>query len=184
MLGVDVWEAVDLANRHPRVGILRPGPGVGGHCIAVDPWFIVDSAPGNTPLIAAARQVNDAMPRHVVEAVRAAAVQMRAPCVACLGLAYKADIDDLRMSPALHVVEALAKEFEDEKDAVIMVVEPHIEALPDALDGIPGLALVPLDEAVERADIVVLLTDHRPFKALDRARLDGKAVIDTRGAWQ
>ena len=184
VLGVDVWEAVDLANRHPRVGILRPGPGVGGHCIAVDPWFIVDSAPGNTPLIAAARQVNDAMPRHVVEAVRAAAVQMRAPCVACLGLAYKADIDDLRMSPALHVVEALAKEFEDEKDAVIMVVEPHIEALPDALDGIPGLALVPLDEAVERADIVVLLTDHRPFKALDRARLDGKAVIDTRGAWQ
>ncbi len=183
-LGVDVWEAVDLANRHPRVGILRPGPGVGGHCIAVDPWFIVDSAAGDTPLIEAARQVNEAMPRHVVNAVLKAAAGMERPRVACLGLAYKADIDDLRMSPAVRVVEALAKEMEGEWDAEVLVVEPHIEALPDELEGIPGLGLVSLDEAIERADIVVLLADHRTFKALDRARLDGKAVIDTRGAWR
>ncbi len=183
-LGVDVWEVVDLANRHPRVGILRPGPGVGGHCIAVDPWFIVDSAPGATPLIEAARRVNEAMPLHVVNAVRKAAAGLEAPRVACLGLAYKADIDDLRMSPAVRVVEALAKEMAGERDAEVLVVEPHIEALPDELEGIPGLSLVPLDEAIERADVVVLLTDHRSFKALDRARLDGKAVIDTRGAWR
>ena len=183
-LGVDVWEAVDLANRHPRVGILRPGPGVGGHCIAVDPWFIVDSAPDDTPLIEAARQVNEAMPRHVVNAVLKAAAGMERPRVACLGLAYKADIDDLRMSPAVRVVEALAKEIAGQGDAEVMVVEPHIKALPDALAGIPGLALVPLDEAIEGADIVVLLADHRPFKALDRTLLDGKVVIDTRGTWR
>ena len=183
-LGVDVWEAVDLANRHPRVGILRPGPGVGGHCIAVDPWFIVDSAPGDAPLIEAARRVNEAMPRHVVNAVLKAAAGMERPRVACLGLAYKADIDDLRMSPAVRVVEALAKEIAGQGDAEVMVVEPHIKALPDALAGIPGLALVPLDEAIEGADIVVLLADHRPFKVLDRTLLDGKVVIDTRGTWR
>ena len=183
-LGVDVWEAVDLANRHPRVGILSPGPGVGGHCIAVDPWFIVDSAPGDTPLIEAARQVNEAMPRHVVNAVLKAAAGMEAPRVACLGLAYKADIDDLRMSPAVRVVQALAKEIAGHGDAGVMVVEPHIKALPDELAGIPGLVLVPLEEAIEGADIVVLLADHRPFKALDRAMLDGKVVIDTRGTWR
>ena len=88
------------------------------------------------------------------------------------------------MSPAVRVVEALAREMAGQGNAEVLVVEPHIEALPDELEGIPGLALVPLDEAIERADIVVLLADHRPFKALDRARLDGKAVIDTRGAWR
>lgn len=184
LLGVNVWEAVDLANRHPRVSILRPGPGVGGHCIAVDPWFIVDSASGSTPLIEAARQVNDAMPDHIVEAVRTAAAQIKTPRVACLGLAYKADIDDLRMSPAVRVVEALAEEIAGKSVAEVMVVEPHIESLPDQLEGIPGLVLVPLDEAIERADIVVLLADHRPFKAVNRGLLDGKVVIDTRGAWR
>jgi len=184
LLGVDVWEAIELANRHPRVGILQPGPGVGGHCIAVDPWFIVDSVPGNTPLIEAARQVNDAMPRRIVEAVRARAAQFGTPRVACLGLTYKADIDDLRMSPAVHIVEALAKEMAGKVIAEVMVIEPHIESLPDELKDIPGLALIPLEEAIERADIVVLLADHRPFKELDRALLDGRVVIDTRGAWR
>ena len=104
----DIWEAVELANRHPRVNILQPGPGVGGHCIAVDPWFIVATAPGNTDLIQAARKVNDAKPLHIADRVIGAAKDIDNPVIACLGLAYKADIDDLRQSPAVIVVKALA----------------------------------------------------------------------------
>ncbi|MDI7275987.1 MAG: nucleotide sugar dehydrogenase, partial [Anaerolineae bacterium] len=103
-VGIDVWEAIDLANRHPRVRILRPGPGVGGHCIAVDPWFVAEAAPDVTPLIQAARRVNDAMPAHVVDLVKRAVAGVEKPVIACLGLAYKADVDDVRESPALKVV--------------------------------------------------------------------------------
>ncbi len=178
-LGVDVWEAVALANRHPRVNILKPGPGVGGHCIAVDPWFIVDSAPQETALIRAARAVNDAQPRAVARRVLAAAEKIKQPCIACLGLAYKADVDDLRESPAIAVVGAIAASL----DGRVLVVEPHMDGLPDGLAELPGVAEVSLDEALAQADVVVLLTDHREFKDLDRARLDGKVVIDTRGVW-
>jgi UDP-N-acetyl-D-mannosaminuronic acid dehydrogenase len=179
-LGIDVWEAIRLANRHPRVGILNPGPGVGGHCIAVDPWFIVDSAPDDTDLIRAARKVNDGKPKRVVARVKAAAGKHRRPVVACLGLAYKADIDDVRESPAVAIVAELAAL----RDVRLLVVEPYLDALPPALASLKSVAKAGLDEALATADIVVLLTDHRQFRAIDRARLSGKTVIDTRGVWR
>ncbi len=174
--GINVWEAIELANRHPRVNILKPGPGVGGHCIAVDPWFIIDSAREQTPLMQAARRVNDGKPEHVVDLVKDAAKDFAAPCVACLGLSYKADIDDLRESPAVEIARKIAglEGFET------VVVEPHVETLPDELDGLSPRSL---DEALEAANIVLLLADHRAFRALDRNRLAGKRVIDTRGIW-
>ncbi|MBL4691269.1 MAG: UDP-N-acetyl-D-mannosamine dehydrogenase [Rhodospirillales bacterium] len=181
-LGVDPWEAVRLANHHPRVNILQPGPGVGGHCIAVDPWFIVDSAPDDTDLIRAARKVNDAKPHHLAEQVIAAAREQAAPVIACLGLAYKADIDDLRQSPAVTVVQRLAGAMTGNGE--ILCVEPHIETLPADLEGVAGVTLAGLDDALERADIVVLLVDHRVFKDLARERLDDKRVFDARGIWR
>ena len=179
-LGVDVWEVVELANRHPRVGILDPGPGVGGHCIAVDPWFIVDSAPDDTDLIRAARRVNDAKPAYVASLVLDATGPLERPAVACLGLAYKADTDDLRESPALEIVRLLADGMEGE----ILVVEPHVAAIPESLEGLAGVRMTDLDDAIARAQIVVLLADHQAFRSLDRSLLEGKAVIDTRGAWR
>jgi UDP-N-acetyl-D-mannosaminuronic acid dehydrogenase len=177
---VNVWEAIELANRHPRVKILQPGPGVGGHCIAVDPWFIVDSARDVTPLIQAARGVNDGKPHHVADLVAQAARGKEKPTLACLGLAYKADIDDFRESPSVDVIAHIdAKLF-----SKILVVEPHSDRLPDTLAKIPGIALADIDAALDQADIVVLLTDHAPFRELDRARLTGKSVIDTRGIWR
>jgi len=179
-LGIDVWEAVELANHHPRVDVLRPGPGVGGHCIAVDPWFIVHSAPDDTELIRAARKVNDATPGRLATRVLEAAGGMKDPVIACLGLAYKADIDDLRESPAIAVVKALAVAGGVE----ILAVEPHVAGLPPALEGLRGVAMAGLDEALEGAQIVVLLTDHREFRELARDRLEGKRVFDARGAWR
>jgi UDP-N-acetyl-D-mannosaminuronic acid dehydrogenase len=176
-LGIDAWEAIELANHHPRVNILNPGPGVGGHCIAVDPWFIVDSAPDDTALIRAARGVNDDRPARIVAAVRAAAGDDRKVC--CLGLSYKADIDDLRESASIEVALQLADAgFE------VSVVEPHVKALPKALAGRANVRLVDLDQGLAANDVVVLLTDHRAFRELDRSRLAGKAAIDTRGAWR
>jgi UDP-N-acetyl-D-mannosaminuronic acid dehydrogenase len=180
-LGIDPWEAVRLANHHPRVNILQPGPGVGGHCIAVDPWFIVDSAPDDTDLIRAARKVNDAKPHHLAEQVIAAAREQAAPVIACLGLAYKADIDDLRQSPAVTVVQRLAGAMTENGE--ILCVEPHIGTLPPDLEGVAGVTLAGLDDALERADIVVLLVDHRVFKDLARERLGDKRVFDARGIW-
>ncbi|MEE9318507.1 MAG: UDP binding domain-containing protein, partial [Rhodospirillales bacterium] len=179
-LGIDVWEAVELANRHPRVNVLQPGPGVGGHCIAVDPWFIVDSAPADTPLIQAARKVNDAKPHHLADRIKESAQGLKNPVLACLGLAYKADIDDLRESPAITVVRALA----DAGIGEIRVVEPHVEVLPAELDGLEGVTKVDLDSALTEADIVVLLADHQAFKDVDRKRLEGKLVFDARGVWR
>ena len=124
-LDVNVWELIELANRHPRVNILKPGPGVGGHCIAVDPWFIVDSAPEAARLIRTAREVNDGKPDHVVARVLAKAGRFKAPTIACFGLAFKADIDDLRESPALGIVEALAASGAGR----LVVVEPNVGAL-------------------------------------------------------
>lgn len=179
-LDIDVWKVIELANHHPRVDILKPGPGVGGHCIAVDPWFIVDSAPGLTPLIQAAREVNDGKPGHVVERVLAAAKACPGKPVACLGLSYKADIDDLRESPAVEIVHRLA----EHKAAPLLVVEPHVEDLPAALAGLPGLEKADLDRALAEAEVVLLLVDHHIFRELDRDRLAGKTVIDTRGIWR
>jgi UDP-N-acetyl-D-mannosaminuronic acid dehydrogenase len=159
---------------------LSPGPGVGGHCIAVDPWFIVDSAPDDTELIRAARKVNDGKPGRVAARVKAAAARHKRPTVACLGLAYKADIDDVRESPAIAIVAELATL----RDVRLLVVEPYLDALPPMLASLKGMTKADLDEALAAADIVVLLTDHRQFRAVDRARLSGKTIIDTRGAWR
>ncbi len=179
-LGIDVWELIALANRHPRVNILKPGPGVGGHCIAVDPWFIISSAPDTAHLMRTARQVNDGKPGWVVDRVRAAAMDMKHPRVACLGLSFKANIDDLRESPALHIVEDLAQRGLGE----LLVVEPHVDVLPRSLRDLPQVSFVGLQEALSEANIVVCLVDHDQFKDVEPAQLDGKVVIDTRGLWR
>jgi len=171
-VGVDVWELIPLANRHPRVNILRPGPGVGGHCVAVDPWFIVDAAPDRTPLIRAARAVNDGRPAAVASRVREGLSPGAA--VACLGLAFKPDVDDLRESPAVAVARLLA-----DAGHRVLAVEPHARELPAELRG--RAELVTLEDALARADGVVLLVDHRAFAGLRIADLRGRPFIDTRG---
>jgi UDP-N-acetyl-D-mannosaminuronic acid dehydrogenase len=171
--GIDVWELIKLANRHPRVSILQPGPGVGGHCIAVDPWFVVASAPEQARLIRTAREVNDAKPGWVIDKIKAKADRFKEPTIACLGLAFKADVDDLRQSPALEIVRRL----QEDKVGRIVVCEPNIKRHPD-------LPLAPLAEAIAEADIVVLLVDHRAFKTLGPAQLQDKIVIDTRGVFR
>ncbi|WP_374419638.1 UDP-N-acetyl-D-mannosamine dehydrogenase [Novosphingobium arvoryzae] len=177
-MGLDVWEVIRLANRHPRVNILTPGPGVGGHCIAVDPWFIVHGAPEQTPLIRTARGVNDGKIHHVIaqaEALIAAHPQAR---VACLGLAFKANIDDFRESPARLVAVTLARKFGDR----IAVVEPYAAQLPKEFDG-TAASLIDIDTALETSDILIVLVDHDAFKAVPLAERAHKLVYDTRGIW-
>ncbi|MBU6383443.1 MAG: UDP-N-acetyl-D-mannosamine dehydrogenase [Verrucomicrobia bacterium] len=176
-LKINVWELIRFANRHPRVKILQPGPGVGGHCIAVDPWFIVDSAPRSARLIKTAREVNDSKPHYVLSQVKDKLKNIKNPTVACLGLSFKADIDDIRESPALEIVEHLAKE-----KMHLLVVEPHLEKLPKSLC-LPHVKMTRLDEAVRAADLVVLLVNHRKFAELDRSFLQGKLILDTRGVF-
>lgn len=175
-LKINVWELVKLANRHPRVNILNPGPGVGGHCIAVDPWFIVDSCPEEAKIIKQARLTNDAKPHYVVEQICRAADEFKRPVIACLGLAFKADIDDLRESPALEIVKDLVAKGVGE----IIAVEPNIKQLPAHLAEL-GVVLTSLDNALDRANVVVVLVDHKQFKATDRTQFATKVVIDTRG---
>ena len=177
-LKINVWDLIGLANLHPRVNILQPGPGVGGHCIAVDPWFIVATNPDEARLIRLARVINDAKPEFVCAKVRERAAALKQPVIACLGLSYKKDVDDLRESPAVEIVRRLAGAGVGE----LLVVEPHISKLPKELDGL-GLALHDFDEALERANLVLLLVDHMSFLQVDRDVLKDKFVIDTRGAW-
>ncbi len=177
-MGLDVWEVIRLANRHPRVNILTPGPGVGGHCIAVDPWFIVHGAPEQTPLIRTARGVNDGKIHHVIaqaEALISAHPQAR---VACLGLAFKANIDDFRESPARLVAVTLARKFGDR----IAVVEPYAAELPKEFAGTTA-ELIDIDTALETSDILIVLVDHDAFKAVPLAERAHKLVYDTRGIW-
>ncbi|MEY8200347.1 MAG: UDP-N-acetyl-D-mannosamine dehydrogenase [Colwellia sp.] len=175
-LKINVWELVKLANRHPRVNILNPGPGVGGHCIAVDPWFIVDSCPDEAKIIKQARLTNDAKPFYVIDKITEAADQFKKPVIACLGLAFKADIDDLRESPALQIVEELAKR----NIGQVIAVEPNIQELPEKLIT-AEIELASLDAALEKANVVVVLVDHKEFKVADAGRFAAKVVIDTRG---
>ncbi|MDR6639846.1 UDP-N-acetyl-D-mannosamine dehydrogenase [Paenarthrobacter nitroguajacolicus] len=180
-LGIDVWELIRLANHHPRVNILQPGPGVGGHCIAVDPWFIVAAAPKESQLIRTAREVNDGKPEWVVEkAIQALDAFGPASEIAALGLAFKANIDDLRESPAVLITSVLAEQLPGRR---INVVEPHVEALPRALATRENVELVAVETAIERSDVVILLVDHEQFRGLDLEILKGKSVVDTRGAW-
>lgn len=176
--GVDVWEAISLANRHPRVKILNPGPGVGGHCISVDPWFFVEAAPELTPLIYHSRKVNDAQPHFVVDLVRRALGTMKDKKIAALGLAYKPDVDDLRESPATEVIRLL-----QEEGAQVKAWEPF---KPDA--ELPDIDMAPsLDAAVKEADAILLLVSHTEFKSFKPTELAGKTsahvIIDAVNCW-
>jgi UDP-N-acetyl-D-mannosaminuronic acid dehydrogenase len=183
-LEINVWELIRLANHHPRVNILQPGPGVGGHCIAVDPWFIVAAAPDESRLIRTAREVNDGKPGYVLEKIRAAIAGARAagaePKVALLGLAFKPDVDDFRESPSLQIAEAVAGWDSCE----VLVSEPYALELPGTLKGQKHVRIVgDVGEAIGEAHIVVMLVNHRIFSEISRRDLEGKAVIDTRGVW-
>ena len=180
-LDINVWELIELANHHPRVNILQPGPGVGGHCIAVDPWFIVAADPQNSRLIRTAREVNDGKPRWVVDKVAAALNDHPAGAkIATLGLAFKADIDDLRESPALNITKELANRFSEQ---AILAVEPNVDQLPDDFKNNDNVTLTAPDQAIADADIVVVLVDHEEFKDVSAAALKGKTIIDTKGLW-
>lgn len=184
--GINVWELIRLANRHPRVNILQPGPGVGGHCIAVDPWFIVAQNPQQARLIRTAREVNDHKPHWVLNQVKA----MVADCltasgkrasdvkIACFGLAFKPNIDDLRESPAMEIAASVAQWHSGET----LVVEPNIHALPGKLAD--SSTLVSLDEALAQADVLVMLVDHSQFRAIDGAQVEQQWIVDTKGVWR
>ncbi|HSB95422.1 MAG TPA: UDP-N-acetyl-D-mannosamine dehydrogenase [Spongiibacteraceae bacterium] len=168
--GINTWEVIALANRHPRVNILQPGPGVGGHCIAVDPWFIVHRSPEYARLIRTAREVNDHKPEWVMERVRKKAAKFKNPVIGCLGLAFKADVDDLRESPAMDIVRRL----QNENIGQLLICEPNLKSHAD-------IELASLQHVIDEADIILLLVDHKPFKRITASDLKEKVVIDTRG---
>jgi UDP-N-acetyl-D-mannosaminuronic acid dehydrogenase len=174
-LGIDPWEIIELANRHPRVNILSPGPGVGGHCISVDPWFLVHTDPEHTPLIRMAREVNDSKPHYIVRHVAQLARQFAAPKIGCLGLTYKADVDDLRESPSLEI----ARDLRQQDIGEIMACDPYISS-----ERFTEFPLYELADVLEQSHILVLLTDHRHFKHIPRRFLQEKVVVDTRGVWR
>ena len=181
-LEISVWELINLANHHPRVNILQPGPGVGGHCIAVDPWFIVDSAPNEAKIIKLARLVNDQKPNFVLQKVQQAVLNTSKDIskisIACLGLSFKPDIDDLRESPALEITKKIVNMgFEKQ-----YIVEPNIEGLPAELKT-KSSELVELQKAIVSSDILLLLVDHTSFKKMNLGLLSGKQIVDTRGTW-
>jgi UDP-N-acetyl-D-mannosaminuronic acid dehydrogenase len=177
-LGVDIWEAIELANRHPRIDILRPGPGVGGHCISIDPWFLVQAAPDLTPITQQARRTNDDQPAYVVNLVTQTLGGLSGRRIAALGLAYKSDVDDLRESPAIEVARILASE-----GAQVRTYEPFD---PHAV--VPGAdPAASLEIALQNAEAIILLVDHRTFRELDpqqvKGMMSGHVAIDTRGVW-
>ena len=185
-LDINVWELIALANRHPRVNILQPGCGVGGHCIAVDPWFIVNKTPDLAKLIHTARLVNDGKPEWVIGKVDEAVIQVlqKNPTktvadvkIACLGLAFKPDIDDLRESPALKITEKLAEKYPNQ----ILAVEPNVDELPTKLAD-KGIKLVQLDDVLAVADVLVVLVDHKEFKGVQPKPIKG-LIVDTKGIW-
>lgn len=186
-LDIDVWELLELANRHPRVNILQPGPGVGGHCIAVDPWFIVSQTPEEARLIRTAREVNDRKPHWVIEQVNHAVAKYLNEnsgataadvAIACFGLAFKPDIDDLRESPALEIVKTIAQNH----PGLVYAVEPNIERLPS---GMPqNLQFTTTANAIAQCNIALLLVDHKEFKEVKMCQLQHCVVIDTRGIWK
>ncbi|EGD8069640.1 UDP-N-acetyl-D-mannosamine dehydrogenase [Escherichia coli] len=184
--GINVWELIRLANRHPRVNILQPGPGVGGHCIAVDPWFIVAQNPQQARLIRTAREVNDHKPFWVIDQVKAAVADCLAATdkcaselkIACFGLAFKPNIDDLRESPAMEIAELIAQWHSGET----LVVEPNIHQLPKKLTGLCTLAQ--LDEALATADVLVMLVDHSQFKVINGDNVHQQYVVDAKGVWR
>ncbi|NKC17443.1 UDP-N-acetyl-D-mannosamine dehydrogenase [Pseudoalteromonas sp. S4498] len=182
-LDIDVWELISLANRHPRINILQPGPGVGGHCIAVDPWFIVSKTPEEAKIIHTARKVNDAKPSWVIDKVKLALADFlqantsktaQDVTVACYGLSFKPNIDDLRESPALDITSELAKFH----SGSVFAVEPNVSSLPSHAKNIE---LVTLERAQQEADIHVLLVDHKEFKNIAPIF---DYLVDTKGVWK
>ena len=178
-LNINVWELIQLANLHPRVNILQPGPGVGGHCIAVDPWFIVNKTPDEARLIHTSRLVNDGKPEHVIDKVKEASKKYDNPSIACFGLAFKADIDDLRESPSLGIALLLAKSGIGK----ILLVEPNIDKIPKDFMGMDHVLQVTVDEALDTADIIIGLVNHKEFKKLPSIDTDNKTLIDTCNIW-
>jgi len=184
--GINVWELIALANRHPRVNILQPGPGVGGHCIAVDPWFIVAQNPSLARLIRTAREVNDSKPHWVLNQVKTALADCLTQSgkradevvIACFGLAFKPNIDDLRESPAMQVAQMIAEWHRGQS----WVVEPHIDALPAALGD--KATLVSCEQALAQADVLVMLVDHDRFRAVEASQVTQRWIVDTRGVWR
>jgi UDP-N-acetyl-D-mannosaminuronic acid dehydrogenase len=184
--GINVWELISLANRHPRVNILQPGPGVGGHCIAVDPWFIVAQNPELARMIRTAREVNDSKPHWVVDRVKAALADCLTVTgkraadikIACFGLAFKPNIDDLRESPAVEVTHLIA----DWHSGETWAVEPNVHQLPVTLA--EKVTLQPLDRALKEADLLVMLVDHKSFKAIPADQIQQSWIVDTKGVWR
>lgn len=180
-LNVDVWELIELANHHPRVNILQPGPGVGGHCIAVDPWFIIASAPAQAKLIRSAREVNDGKSEHVTAQIARNVNDHALHSVALLGLAFKPDIDDLRESPAVEIAVRVAAQLPDTR---FLIAEPHIQQLPASLSDQRNVTLTTAEAAIDEAELVVVLVDHSDFRALDKNLVTEKRIIDTRGLFR
>jgi len=178
-LKINVWELISLANLHPRVNILQPGPGVGGHCIAVDPWFIVNSAPSESNLIRAAREINDGKPKYIINQVIQYSENIDTPRIAFFGMTFKPNIDDFRESPSLEIVQAVSNKL---IDVEILVVEPYAINL-DMLNNSTNTNLVELDEAIEKANILVMLVDHDIFHEVSSEKFIGKKIIDSRGCW-
>lgn len=182
-LDINVWELISLANQHPRVNVLNPGPGVGGHCIAVDPWFIVNSAPDEAKLISTARDVNDSKPEWVIDNINKKITDylevyphktLSSLKIACYGLAFKPDIDDLRESPAVLIAKKLIEKY---TSTTLLAIEPNISTLPQDLS---NLKLVTAKDALEQADIHILLVDHKQFKDCKPV---SDFIVDTRGIW-
>ncbi|MGP5011502.1 nucleotide sugar dehydrogenase, partial [Psychrobacter glacincola] len=176
-LDINVWELIELANHHPRVNILQPGAGVGGHCIAVDPWFIVNQNPDEAKIIRAAREINDSKPDWVINKINAEIDKLKEqgiekPTVALLGLAFKPNIDDLRESPAVNI----AKKMIDADNANILLVEPNIQALPEKL---AAGTLATLSAAIKNADVIAVLVAHDEFKHTNI--YSSKKIVDTVG---
>ncbi|MEN8424370.1 UDP-N-acetyl-D-mannosamine dehydrogenase [Acinetobacter junii] len=180
-LDINVWELISLANRHPRVNILQPGPGVGGHCIAVDPWFIVSKSPDQARLIRTAREVNDAKPQWVIDQVKIKIVEflqanpnktIQDVTIACYGLAFKPDIDDLRESPSLEITKQLAQQGLN-----ILAIEPNIDSLPVNMPS--NIQLIQLEEK-NQADIHLILVEHKEFKK-GLHEINPEFVVDTKG---
>lgn len=181
-LGVDDREAISLANYHPRVNILSPGPGVGGHCIAVDPWFLVQIDPENTTLIQAARNINDSRPNKVIEEViQIITNNEEITSIGILGLAFKKNIGDLRESPALQITETLISILPNHK---FFIFEPNIDHLPESLIANQEVnRAFSLQQLANSTDLLLLLVDHDEFKLTDKTQIENKAIVDTRGFW-
>lgn len=177
--GIDIWDVVDLANRHPRVNILKPGPGVGGHCIAVDPWFLVHSSPETTHLIRTSRQVNDAKLRYTLDKACQLLDEQPYSDAACLGLSFKANVDDIRESPALEIALELARRY----GRRIRIVEPYLTHLPDVFAGTQA-RMISLDDALATCEIGILLVDHDQFKSVPIFDRRHMSILDTRGLWR